>query len=152
MLDQKTRTPAEHLLGSRARVAAIKALLISPCTLSELARAAGCAKSATAIALRQLEAAGVVERTAGRFGIAESHRDLMEQIVRLGPRPSQEDMFREFIGKWIALSRGGAILASDSDPERLASRCHAQRLGAYRFKRITDPNEPAPIDRIGEFR
>ena len=54
------RTPAEHLLGSRARVRVLEALLIAPGTVSELARAAQCAKSATSTALRQLQAAALL--------------------------------------------------------------------------------------------
>ncbi len=129
-------------------MAAIKALLISPCTLSELARAAGCAKSATAIALRQLEAAGVVERTGDRFSIAASHRDLMEQIVRLGPRPSQEDMFREYVGKWIALSKDGEIVGVDDDPEVLAKRNRARGVHGYRYIHVRDPNEPVILSDV----
>ena len=148
MTVRETRTPAEHLLGSRSRVAALAALLVGPCTLAELTRQSRCAKSAAAIALRQLENAGVVTRDGDRFAISASHRGLIEQIVRLGPAPTQEDVFADYLGKWVALSREGKIVGSDDNPEVLAKRNRANGIHGYRYIRVPHPDDPPPMDTI----
>lgn len=136
------RTPAEHLLGSRARARVLAALVLGPGTVSELARASGCAKSATSAALRQLGDAGMTTRRGDRYAIDEAHRDLAVGIVGLAPAPPQHELYAAFIGSWIALSATGDVLDSDGDPEVLAKRLRAAGARVRRFLRVSDPNQP----------
>jgi DNA-binding MarR family transcriptional regulator len=143
------RTPAEHLLGSRARVRVLEALLVAPGTVSELARAAQCAKSAVSTALRQLRAASIVEQEADRYTLAPAHRALVEQLVHLSPAPTQEELFREYIGRWVALSQTGDVVDSDDDPEALATRLRQTAADVHAFRHIPDPRkQPSFADAV----
>ena len=136
----EVRTPAEHLLGSRARVRVLEALLIAPGTVSELARAAQCAKSATSTALRQLQAASIVEQADDRYTLTPAHHALVEQLVNLRPVPTQEELFRAYVGRWVALSRTGEDVDSDANPEVLARRLRRTGADAHAFRHIPDPH------------
>jgi DNA-binding MarR family transcriptional regulator len=136
-----TRTPAEHLLGSRARARVLAALLTAPGTISELARATGCAKSAAKTALEQLTAAGVAERTGDRYAITPAHRDLAEAIATLAPPNPRDELLQQYIGKWVALSREGEIVGVDADPEVLARRNRETGVHGYRYIYVPDPDQ-----------
>lgn len=142
------RTPAEHLLGSRARVRVLEALLVAPGTVSELARAANCAKSAVSTALRQLLAASVVEQDADRYALTPAHRTMIQQLIELRPVPTQEEFFRAYIGRWVALSRDGAVVDSDENPETLALRVRQTGADAHAFRHIPDPQARPPFDDV----
>ena len=141
MAVSEPRTPAEHLLGSRARARVLTALLTAPGTISELARATGCAKSAAKTALEQLTAAGVAERAGDRYAITPAHRDLAEAIATLAPPNPRDELLQQYIGKWVALSREGEIVGVDDDPEVLARRMNKTEAPAYRFIHVPDPDE-----------
>lgn len=143
------RTPAEHLLGSRARVRVLEALLVAPGTVSELARAAQCAKSAVSTALRQLRAASIVEQEADQYALAPAHRALVEQLVNLSAAPTQEELFRAYVGRWVALSEAGDVVDADVDPEVLATRLRESKADVHAFRHIPDPRmRPAFADAV----
>ena len=119
--------------------------MLGPGTVSELARACGCAKSATSAALRQLGDAGMVARTDDEYALAEEHRDLAAGIVGLAPGPPQHELYSAFVGRWIALSDTGEVLDSDDDPEVLAKRLRVAGARVRRFLHIRDPDEPREL-------